>query len=121
MNPYKHAVLTICTPAEPVPLDEPPVPDFDLGVALVCPQCGGTDPVVQMVNDASVAKCPDCQHEFTPQPMESKARQIVSQLTERRRLRRRAAISAVSGTANGSMTPEKRAAVEKEAFNLLGV
>jgi transposase-like protein len=120
MNPYKHAVLTVCTPVEQVPLEEPPVGEFDLGAGLVCPNCGGADPVVDEVNAASVAKCPDCQHQFTPQ-MESQTRRMVRTLSERRRMRRRAAISAVSGTASGTMTPQKRAEVEREAFDLLGV
>lgn len=118
MNPYKHAVLTVCTPVEQVPLEEPPVAELNFGAGLVCPNCGGVDPVVDEVNAASVAKCPDCQHEFQ---LESETRKMVRTLSERRRMRRRAAISAVSGTASGSMTPQKRAEVEREAFDLLGV
>jgi hypothetical protein len=110
MNPYKQAVLTICTPVERLPLEEPPIPEMDIGFAIICPECGGTDPVVQMVNNASVAKCPDCQHEFTPRALESQAKRLVKILTERRRWRR-----------TRILPPSERRALENEAFRLLGV
>jgi ribosomal protein L37AE/L43A len=111
MNPYKQAVLTICTPVEPLPLAEPPMPETDVGVAIICPQCGSGDPVVQMVNDASVAKCHECQYEFTPPAFESQAKRVVKILNERRRRWHRAK----------AMPPHERRAVEHEAFRLLGV
>jgi len=112
MNPYKQAVLTICTPAEQVPVDEPPMPETDVGVAIICPQCGSNDPVVQMVDDASVAKCPTCQHEFTPPAYESWAKHVVKILNERRRRRQ---------LGRRTMPPQERQAVKHEAFRLLGV
>ena len=111
MNLYKHAVLTICTPVEPLPVAEPPMSETDVGVATICPQCGSTDPVVQMVDSASVAKCPDCQHEFMPTAMESWAKRVVRVLNERRRQRHRAKM----------MPSRERRAVEHEACRLLGV
>lgn len=111
MNPFKAAVLAVCTPVEQVPLEEPPTPEADLGVATICPQCGGIDPVVKMVDDASVADCPGCGAQFTPRALESEAMQIIQQLTERKRLQRRAL----------GVTPDQKLAAKREAFRLLGV
>jgi len=112
MNPYKQAVLTICTPVAQIPIDEPPMPETDVGVAIICPQCGSNDPVVQMVDNASVAKCPNCQNEFTPPALESEAKRVVRILNERRRRHWRGP---------RTMSPQERQRTEHEAFRLLGV
>jgi ribosome-binding protein aMBF1 (putative translation factor) len=111
MNPYKAAVLRVCVPVEQVPLNEPPVPEFDLGSdeAVICPQCGGMDAKVAEVEAAEVAHCPDCGCEFD-MAVESLARTVISTINERRRQRRRA-LSA----------PAEREATEREMFRLLGV
>lgn len=111
MNPFKQAVMTICVPAEQVPLEEPPMVEPDLEVeqaALTCPQCGAEDPVVQMVDDASVAKCPQCEHEFELTLESVPARELVVFLNERKRRRRLATLS-----------PKERNRVEDEVFSLL--
>jgi len=72
-------------PAAPeIPLDAPPAEAFD--TALMCPACGGTDAAVQQVEDAEVAKCPQCQCEFSPQ-LESVSRKVIRGISERREKR----------------------------------
>ena len=82
---YTQAIFRTVTPAPKleVPLDGAPEPEFDLGVALTCPHCGGQDAVKEMVDDACVAKCP-CGCEFSP-IKESVARKTLLRLSERRR------------------------------------
>lgn len=48
-----------------------------------CPHCGCPDAIVQQVEDAEVAKCPQCQCEFSPR-LESVTRKVIRQISERR-------------------------------------
>lgn len=72
-----------------MPLEAPPTESFDMLNVQVCPGCGGTDAIVQEVEDAQVAKCPHCQCEFPPR-MESVTRKVIRRISEhrQRRLRR---------------------------------
>lgn len=81
---YKEAILRVL-PAEPeIPLDAPPAEMFDL--QLVCPGCGCMDAAVQEVEDAEVARCPQCQCEFGVQ-VESVSRQVIRKISEHRKRR----------------------------------
>lgn len=74
-------------PAQPeFPLDAPPTEAFDMESVQVCPACGGTDAVIQEVEDAQVAKCPNCQCEFPPR-MESVTRKVIRRISEHRQRR----------------------------------
>lgn len=74
-------------PAAPeIPLEAPPAESFDLQDVLVCPACGGADAAVQQVEDAEVAKCPQCQCEFSPR-MESVSRKVIRRISEHRQRR----------------------------------
>lgn len=79
---YKAAVLRVLPAAPADALEEPPVESFDMQ-GQSCPHCGCPDAVVQKVEDAEVAKCPQCQCEFSPQ-VESITRKVIRQISERR-------------------------------------
>lgn len=73
-------------PAAPeIPLDAPPAESFDLQT-LTCPGCGSPDAAVQQVEDAEIAKCPQCQCEFAPK-LESVSRKVIRQISEHRQRR----------------------------------
>lgn len=84
---YKAAVLRALPAAEDLPLEGPPAEGFDLQ-GQTCPHCGNHDAVVQQVEDAEVAKCPQCQCEFSPR-LESVSRKVIRQISERRERRLR--------------------------------
>ena len=72
-------------PAPPaVTLDEAPEPDFDLGVALICPQCGSTYCQSEVTEGVRQARCNVCGCEFC-QAKESVARRVVRSVMERQR------------------------------------
>lgn len=108
---YKAAILRVCTPVERPPLQEAPLPEFDLGEAQVCPHCGGLDSLVSESEDGEVANCPDCQTMFTPK-MESLSRQVIRKLSERRarRLREVAVYERLSPTPPKGVDPDDYAA-----------
>ena len=86
---YKEAILSTCAEVPRPPLEVAPLPENDLGVAQVCPHCGGLDALVSESEEyGEVAKCPDCDTLFTPK-VESLARQIIRRLAERRLKRAR--------------------------------
>lgn len=83
---YKKAILE-ALPAQPeVPLAGPPAESFDLTEIMSCPACGCPDSTVQQVEDAEVAKCPQCRCEFPPR-VESVSRQVIRRISERREKR----------------------------------
>lgn len=84
---YKAAVLRALPAAPESPLEAPPAEGFDLQ-GQECPHCGNPDAVVQQVEDAEVAKCPQCQCEFSPR-LESVSRKVIRQISERRERRMR--------------------------------
>lgn len=85
---YKEAILRVLPAAPEIPVEAPPTESFDMQNVQVCPQCGASDAIVQMVEDAEVAKCPRCQCEFPPR-MESVTRKVIRRIGEHRRLRLR--------------------------------
>lgn len=84
---YKAAVLRALPPAEPdIVLEAPPTESFDLNTALTCPACGNMDALVQEVQDAEIAVCPQCECEFSPR-IESVSRKVIRGISERRQRR----------------------------------
>lgn len=83
---YKEAVLRVLPEAPEIPLAAPPTEGFDLVDIQVCPACGSPDATVQMVEDAEVAKCPQCQCEFTPR-LESVTRKVIRRISDHREKR----------------------------------
>jgi len=83
---YKAAVLRVLPAAPEVPLEAPPAESFDMQGACTCPACGCADAAVQEVEDAEVAKCPQCQCEFSPR-MESVSRKVIRRISEHRQRR----------------------------------
>lgn len=71
----------------PLPLEEAPEPMFDLGVALLCPQCGSTYCHSEVAEGVCQARCNTCGCEFC-QPKESVARRVVRGIMERQRRRK---------------------------------
>ena len=69
-----------------IALGAPPAVSFDLNVDLECPHCGGMDAAVSAVEDAEIARCPQCQCEFSPR-VESVSRRAIRKITERRERR----------------------------------
>lgn len=84
---YKAAVLRALPAVTESSLEAPPAERFDLQ-GQECPHCGNPDAVVQQVEDAEVAKCPQCQCEFSPR-LESVTRKVIRQISERRERRMR--------------------------------
>ena len=82
---YKDAVMRALPAAPEVPLEAPPAESFDLQT-LVCPGCGCPDAAVQQVEDAEIAKCPQCQCEFSP-CVESVSRKVIRRIGEHRQRR----------------------------------
>lgn len=83
---YKAAVLRVLPAAPEIPLEAPPTESFDLQDNCVCPACGCADAAVQMVEDAEVATCPQCQCEFSPR-MESVSKKVIRRISEHRQRR----------------------------------
>jgi Zn-finger nucleic acid-binding protein len=83
---YKAAVMRVLPAAPEIPLEAPPAESFDLQDVIVCPACGGADAAVQEVEDAEIAKCPQCQCEFAPH-MESVSRKVIRRISEHRQRR----------------------------------
>lgn len=83
---YKEAVLRVLPEAPEIPLAAPPPEGFDLVSGQVCPACGSPDAAVQQVEDAEVAKCPQCQCEFTPR-LESVSRKVIRRISDHREKR----------------------------------
>ncbi len=65
--------------------EAPPVEAFDMQ-GQTCPHCGSPDAAVQQVEDAEIAKCPQCQCEFSPR-LESVTKKVIRQISERRERR----------------------------------
>jgi len=83
---YKSAVLRVLPAAPEIPLEAPPAEGFDLVGVQTCPACGSPDAMVQQVEDAEVAKCPQCQCEFSPR-VESVSRKVIRRISEHRQRR----------------------------------
>lgn len=83
MDEVVEAIIEGCVPVKRPPLEEAPLPDYDLGVAQVCPHCGGLNALVSESEDGEVANCPDCQTVFSPK-VEGLSRQVIRRLSERR-------------------------------------
>jgi len=83
---YKEAVLRVLPAAPDIPLEAPPTEGFDLVDVQICPACGSPDAAVQQVEDAEVAKCPQCQCEFSPR-VESVTRKVIRRISEHRQMR----------------------------------
>jgi Zn ribbon nucleic-acid-binding protein len=109
----KEAILTTCAEVERPALDVAPLPENDLGVAHVCPSCGGLDSLVsESEEDGEIANCPDCGACFTPK-IESLARQLIRRLSERREKRAKELIQMaerLSPTPPPGMDPDDYAA-----------
>lgn len=89
---FMEAVLRTVPPEPKFPLDDTPAERFDLQNVQTCPGCGGIDSVIQKVEDIEIARCPDCQSEFSP-TLESKTKSVVRRISEHRsRLVKRAVI-----------------------------
>lgn len=81
---YKAAVLRVLPAAPEIPLEAPPAESFDMRDNCSCPACGCVDAAVQKVEDAEIAKCPQCQCEFSPR-MESVSRKVIRRISEHRK------------------------------------
>jgi len=85
--PYKAAIALICVPvADQSPIPKPPFSGEESG--LVCPACFGMDGAVARVEDASVARCPDCDCEWPLAEHRQSALVIDLLLEQRGRARR---------------------------------
>ena len=100
-------------PAVPdVPLDAPPAESFDFaGSVEPCPNCGGTDAVVQQVEDAEVAKC-GCGCEFPPR-LESVTRKVIRGISERRQRRFNRFVEQLSSQTPAGLDPTDYALFRK--------
>lgn len=83
---YKAAVFRVLPAGPDILLEAPPTESFDLNTALTCPACGNMDALVQEVQDAEIAVCPQCQCEFSPR-IESVSRKVIRSISERRQRR----------------------------------
>lgn len=84
---YKDAILRALPAAPEIPLAAPPAESFDYAAASQpCPNCGSLDAVVEQVEDAEVARCPQCSCEFPPR-LESISRKVIRGIAERRQRR----------------------------------
>ena len=109
---YKAAILETCAPVQRPALEEAPLPEFDLGIAQVCPHCSGLNALVsESEEDGEVANCPDCGCAFSPK-IEGLSRRVIRKLAERRE--RRLSIvgryEALSATTPRGMDPDDYAA-----------
>jgi hypothetical protein len=80
---YSEAVLRVLPEVPDLPLEAPPAEGFDLVDVCICPACGGQDAAVKKVEDAEVAKCPQCQCEFSPR-LEAVSAQVIRRIGEHR-------------------------------------
>lgn len=97
---YKEAVMRVLPAAAEIPLESPPSTGFDLTALQICPACGSADPTVQQVEDAEIAKCPQCQCEFPPR-LESVSRHIIRRISEHRQRRLNRFIEALPASLSG--------------------
>jgi hypothetical protein len=85
---YKDAILSVCQAVERPALAEPPLPEFDLGEAEVCPHCGGLNVLISEEEDCETANCHDCCASFTPK-VEALSRRVIRRISERHNKRLR--------------------------------
>jgi len=84
---YKAAIAVICVPAQDVsPLPEPPISSEETG--LVCPDCFGMNGAKTEVENAVVARCPDCDCEW-PLNEHRQANLVIDLLLEQRQRARK--------------------------------